>query len=94
VGLAIDNPESRALERARDRLLGRLEHLGRLTGARKSLAPDVHVVATSTQPIMERTDLIGVDEYMTGLVKFADAVVPGVPVSSRASATTGTPSSC
>src|SRR5919201_6205760 len=46
-------------------------------GARRSLAPDVHVQATSTQPMMAPTDLTGIDDYMDGLVKFAQAVVPG-----------------
>jgi hypothetical protein len=41
------------------------------------LAPDVHVTATTTQPIMEATDLTGVDDYMSGLITFAQAVEPG-----------------
>ncbi len=45
--------------------------------ARKMLAPDVHVTATTTQPIMPATDLNGVDEYMDGLIKFAGAVELG-----------------
>ena len=45
--------------------------------AREMLAPDVHVTATSTQPMMEPTDLYGVDEYMDGLEKFAGSVEPG-----------------
>lgn len=45
--------------------------------ARAMLAPDVHVVATSTQPIMEPTDLAGADAYMEGLIKFASGVEPG-----------------
>ena len=45
--------------------------------ARKMLAPDVHVTATSTQPIMNPTDLTGIDDYMDGLIKFAQAVEPG-----------------
>lgn len=45
--------------------------------AREMLAPDVHVVATSTQPMMNPTDLTGIDEYMDGLIKFAGAVEPG-----------------
>jgi hypothetical protein len=45
--------------------------------AREMLATDVHVTATTTQPIMEPTDLHGVDEYMIGLRKFAEAVEPG-----------------
>jgi hypothetical protein len=45
--------------------------------ARKMLAPDVHVTATTTQPIMAATDLTGIDDYMDGLMKFAGAVEPG-----------------
>ena len=45
--------------------------------ARKMLAPDVHVTATTTQPIMAATDLIGIDDYMDGLIKFAQTVEPG-----------------
>jgi SnoaL-like protein len=45
--------------------------------ARASLAADVHVTATSTQPIMPTTDLTGADAYMDGLIAFAQAVVPG-----------------
>jgi len=45
--------------------------------ARKSLAADVRVTATTTLPTMAATDLTGVDNYMEGLKKFAQAVVPG-----------------
>ena len=45
--------------------------------ARQTLAPDVHVTATTTQPVMKATDLNGVDDYMQGLKEFAGAVVPG-----------------
>ena len=45
--------------------------------ARKSLAEDVHVTVTTTQPIMAPTDTVGVDKYMDGLVKFTSAVEPG-----------------
>jgi SnoaL-like domain len=45
--------------------------------ARRSLAEDVHVTVTTTQPIMPNTDTVGVDEYMDGLIKFAKAVEPG-----------------
>ena len=46
-------------------------------GARKSLAADVHVTVTTTQPVMAPTDTTGTDDYMNGLIKFAQAVVPG-----------------
>ena len=45
--------------------------------ARKMLAPNVHVTVTTTQPIMAATDLTGIDNYMDGLIKFAEAVEPG-----------------
>jgi hypothetical protein len=45
--------------------------------ARKMLAPDVHVTAMSTQPSLPATDTTGVDAYMEGLIKFAQAVEPG-----------------
>lgn len=45
--------------------------------ARSSLAADVKVKATSTQPMMPDTHLAGIDDYMRGLMEFARAVVPG-----------------
>ena len=45
--------------------------------ARQMLAPNVHVMTTTTQPIMAATDLTGIDNYMDGLIKFAEAVEPG-----------------
>jgi len=45
--------------------------------ARNGLAPDVRVTATTTQPMPPATDLTGADDYMTGLVQFAQTVVPG-----------------
>jgi SnoaL-like domain len=45
--------------------------------ARKMLAPDVHITATTTQPLMAATDLSGIDNYMAGLIQFAQAVEPG-----------------
>src|SRR5215471_10529789 len=45
--------------------------------ARRSLAPDVRVTATTTQPMPPATDLTGADDYMIGLTQFAQAVVPG-----------------
>ena len=44
--------------------------------ARKSLAADIHFTATSTQAAIASTDLVGIDHYMAGLVRFAQAVVP------------------
>jgi len=45
--------------------------------ARRGLAPDVRVTATTTQPMPPATDLTGADDYMVGLTQFAQAVVPG-----------------
>ena len=47
--------------------------------ARKMLAPDVHVTTMTTQPIMAgaATELTGIDDYMDGLIKFAQAIEPG-----------------
>jgi SnoaL-like domain len=45
--------------------------------AREGLAVDVHVTATTTQPIVPATDLTGIESYMQGLKEFAQAVVPG-----------------
>jgi len=45
--------------------------------ARRSLAPDVRVTATTTQPMPPATDLTGADDYMIGLTQFAEAVAPG-----------------
>ncbi len=45
--------------------------------ARSLLAPDVKVMATSTNPALPRTDLTGADDYMTGLIAYAGPIVPG-----------------
>jgi hypothetical protein len=45
--------------------------------AREGLATDVRVTATTTQPIIPAADLTGIDDYMQGLIEFAQAVVPG-----------------
>ena len=45
--------------------------------ARASLAADVTVASTTTQPIMEPVHLTGADAYMQGLIHFAQTVVPG-----------------
>lgn len=44
---------------------------------RSMLAPDVHVIAITTNPALPQTDLTGADAYMEGLVAFADPIVPG-----------------
>lgn len=45
--------------------------------ARAALAEDVRVTAIAADPNLPKTDLVGVDSYMQGLVQFADGVVPG-----------------
>ena len=45
--------------------------------AREALAPDVHVTVTTTMEQMPTTDTTGAEEYMAGLIPFAEAVVPG-----------------
>ena len=45
--------------------------------ARSMLAPDVKVTATSTSPAMPHTALTGADDYMAGLVAYAQPIVPG-----------------
>ena len=54
--------------------------------ARSMLAPDVKVTASSTHPALPRTDLAGADQYMEGLIAYAQPVVPG---SMRVLASTG-----
>jgi hypothetical protein len=44
--------------------------------ARKMLAPDVHVTTTTTQPDTKPADTTGIDDYMEGLIAFAQAVEP------------------
>jgi hypothetical protein len=45
--------------------------------ARNSLANDVRLDVTSTNPSLPETRTAGIDDYMTGLIAFAQAVVPG-----------------
>lgn len=45
--------------------------------ARRHLAPDVKVTATTTVEGAPNTDLTGADEYMKGLIMFADTIKPG-----------------
>jgi hypothetical protein len=54
--------------------------------ARSMLAPDVKVTASSTHPAVSRTDLTGADDYMAGLIAYAQPIVPG---SVRVLASTG-----
>jgi SnoaL-like domain len=45
--------------------------------SRAGLAGDVRVTAHNTDPNFPATDLHGADDYMKGLIEFAQAVVPG-----------------
>jgi hypothetical protein len=45
--------------------------------ARSGLAADVTVTATSTNSVLPDTKLAGIDDYMRGLIEFAQLVVPG-----------------
>jgi hypothetical protein len=45
--------------------------------ARTSLADDVEIAVTSTNPTLPQTRTMGINDYMTGLIAFAQAVVPG-----------------
>ena len=54
--------------------------------ARRGLAPGVQVTSTTTQPIMKDVRTTGIDDYMRGLIAFAQGVVPG---SARVLASTG-----
>lgn len=45
--------------------------------ARSMLAPDVRVIAMTTAPYPPPAELTGAEEYMNGLVAFADPIVPG-----------------
>jgi SnoaL-like protein len=47
--------------------------------SRAGLASDVWVTAHNTDPSFPVTDLHGTDDYMKGLIEFAQAVVPGSP---------------
>jgi hypothetical protein len=54
--------------------------------SREGLAGDVWVTGHNTDPNFPVVDLHGIDPYMTGLIEFAQAVVPG---SAEILATTG-----
>jgi len=45
--------------------------------ARAGLAPSVTAAQSSTNPDIPRADLVGVDDYMHGLILFAQSIVPG-----------------
>jgi len=45
--------------------------------ARNGLATDVTASQSSTMPGIPRADLVGADDYMQGLILFAQSIVPG-----------------
>ena len=45
--------------------------------ARNALAPDVTAAQSSTMPGIPRADLVGADDYLHGLILFAQSIVPG-----------------
>ena len=45
--------------------------------ARSMLAQDVKVTATAADPALPQTDLTGAGNYMTGLIAYAQPIVPG-----------------
>jgi len=45
--------------------------------ARNALATDVTGTQSSTMPDIPRHDLVGVEDYMQGLILFAQSIVPG-----------------
>ena len=45
--------------------------------ARSMLANDVNVTASTTDPALPQTDLTGADDYMEGLIAYAQPIVPG-----------------
>lgn len=48
--------------------------------ARASLATNVHVLASTVDPMLPRVDTTGIDPYMKGLLEFAQGVLPGTTV--------------
>ena len=55
---------------------------------RAAVADDVQLSMIAADPNFPKTDLNGVDAYMSELIQFKDAVVPGARRWSRRSATT------
>ena len=45
--------------------------------ARNGLAADVTAAQSSTNPDIPRADLVGIDDYMHGLILFAQSIVSG-----------------
>jgi hypothetical protein len=78
------HPESPAVATARAHVEAWSNH--DFDAARRGLAPGVQVTSTTTQPIMKDVRTTGIDDYMHGLIAFAQCVVPG---SARVLASTG-----
>jgi hypothetical protein len=69
------SPESPAVIHARAHVEAWSNH--DFAKARTGLAPDVHVTAVTTLPGAPLTDLTGMDDYMQGLIYFAQTLKPG-----------------
>jgi SnoaL-like domain len=67
--------KSRAVDVAREHIEAWSNH--DFDAVRGKLADDVEVSVTTTQPIMSAINLIGIDDYMHGLIEFAQPIVPG-----------------
>jgi len=68
-------PDSRAVKLAR----AHVEAWGRkdFDTARNGLAPNVTVTTSSANPDIPRADLVGIEDYMQGLILFAQSTWPG-----------------
>jgi hypothetical protein len=68
-------PDSRAVKLAR----AHVEAWGRkdFDTARNGLAPNVTVTTSSANPDIPRADLVGIKDYMQGLILFAQSTWPG-----------------
>jgi hypothetical protein len=71
----MSGPEATAVAVARAHVEAWGEH--DFDTARASLAKDVHVVATTVDPMPPKVDTTGADVYMEGLIRFAQGVLPG-----------------
>jgi hypothetical protein len=70
-----DLQDSRAVVVARAHVAAWGDH--DFDAARAGLAPDVHVLASTVDPVPPRVDKTGIEDYMRGLVAFAQGVLPG-----------------
>jgi hypothetical protein len=71
--MAVQTSPAVAVASAHVEAWGRHDH----DAARASLANDVHVLAATVDPMPPRTDTIGIEAYMEGLLRFTQGVLPG-----------------